>query len=104
FGAEGDDLIDGRTVFAFEAVEVGQTIFNFGQMFGRGVDAAGVVAQGGADIFHADAGGFEGGKGFVKFGLVARQFFDVFLGGAQRRGGGSVAFVEQVEGVHGGAV
>src|SRR5205807_738045 len=31
-------------------------------------------------------------------------FFDVFLGGAQRRGGGSVAFVEQVEGVHGGAV
>ncbi len=71
---------------------------------GEASNAAGIVAQTGADIFHADAGGFERGHRLLKLRLVAGQFFDMLLRRAQRRGGRGVAFVQQIEGVHGRAV
>jgi len=68
------------------------------------VDASGIVADGCAYVFDADAGGFEGGHGLLKFGFVAGQFFDVLLGGAQTGGCGGVAFIEEIEGVDGGGI
>jgi hypothetical protein len=54
---KSDDLGGGRAVFALEAVEEGQTVFDFGQALGRGVDAFGVVAQAGGDVAECGAGG-----------------------------------------------
>jgi len=43
-------------------------------------------------------------EGFLKFGFVAGEFRNLFLRGAQRRGGGCIAFVEEIEGLQGGDV
>ena len=48
--AKSDDLSDGLAVFALEAVEEGEAVFNLGQALGAGIDALGVVAQAGGDI------------------------------------------------------
>ena len=43
-------------------------------------------------------------SGFLKFGFEAGEFGDLFLRGAQRRGGRSIPFIEQIEGLHGSVV
>ncbi len=68
------------------------------------MDSARVVADGGSDIFHADSGGFERGQRFLKLGLVAGEFFNLLLRGPHRCGGGTITFVQQIEGLHGRVV
>ena len=81
-----------------------EAVFHFGQVLGRCLNAAGVIAERRAHIFDADAGGLDRRQRLLEFGFVARQFFDVLLRRAQRRRGRSAAFVKQVEGIHGRAV
>ena len=45
FFAKRDHLGDILAVLAFQAIERGQAVFNFGQPLGRGIDSLGVVAQ-----------------------------------------------------------
>ena len=54
--AKGNDLGDGVPVFALEAVEEGEAVFDLGEALRRGVDAFGVVAQGGGHIADGGAG------------------------------------------------
>ncbi len=102
--AKGDDLGDGLAVLALEAVEEGEAVFDLGQALGRGVDALGVVAQAGADVADGGAGGGKLLGGLGEAGVVAGQLLDVAQGGAQGDFGGCAAFVELVEGAHGGGV
>jgi hypothetical protein len=48
--AKGDDLGNGLAVLALEAVEEGETVFDFGEALGRGIDSLGLVAEAGADV------------------------------------------------------
>ena len=73
-------------------------------MFGRGVDSAGIIADGSADVFDADASGFQSSERFLEPWFVAGEFLDLLLRGTEGRGGGSIPFVEQVEGLHGGVI
>ena len=102
--AKGDDFGDGLAVFALEAVEEGEAVFDFGEALGGGVDAFGVVAEAGGDVADGGAGGGELLDGLSEAGVVAGQFFDVAQGGAEGDFGRGSAFVELVEGSHGGGV
>ena len=102
--AKCDDLGDGLAVFALEAVEEGQAVFDLGEALGRGVDALGVVAEGGGDVGDGGAGGGELLGGFSEARVVAGQLLDVADGGAESGLGAGSAFVELVEGAHGGGV
>src|SRR6202522_3156806 len=73
-------------------------------MLGRGLNASGIIAQGCAYVFDADTRAFDGGESFPEFWLEVGKFLDLFLRRAQRRSSGSIAFVEKIEGVHGGVV
>ena len=102
--AKSDDLGNGLAIFALEAIEEGEAVFDFGQALGRGVDAFGVVAQRGGDIGDGGAGRGELLGRFGKAGVVAGQLFDVADGGAESGFGRGAAFVELIEGAHGGGV
>ena len=104
FFAQFDDVSKRGPVFAFQAVEQCQPVFDFRKMLGRSFNASGIVAQAGADVFHADACGVESRQRLLKLGFVAGKLFDLLLRGAQRGRSRAVAFVEQIEGVHGGVV
>jgi hypothetical protein len=84
FGAELDHILKRWAVLALQAIEQGEAVFHFGEVLGRGLNAAGIVAQGCAHVFYADARGFDGRESFLKFGLEAGKFFDLFLRRAQR--------------------
>ena len=58
-------------VLALQAIEGREAVFDFGQVLGRGLDAAGVIAQGGADVLHADAGGLDRRQRLLEFRFVA---------------------------------
>ncbi len=55
--SECDDFGDGLAVFALEAVDEGEAVFDFGEALGGCVDAFGVVAEGGGDVADGGAGG-----------------------------------------------
>ena len=84
FFAKGDDLGDGLAVFALQAIEQGEAVFNFGQPLGRGIDALGVVAERGADIADGGAGGLDLLGGFSELRVVAGQFFDIATAAAEQ--------------------
>ncbi len=102
--AEGDHVVERGAVLALQAVDGSEPVFDFGQMFGRGLNAARIVAHGGADVFHADQGRFERGQRFLKLRLVAGQFLDLLARRTQRRSRRGIAFVEQIERIHGRVV
>ena len=102
--AKGDDLGNGFAVFALEAVEEGEAVFDFGEALGGGVDSFGVVAKRGGDIGDGGAGRGELLDRFGKSGVVAGQLLDVADGRAKSGLGAGAAFVELVEGAHGGGV
>ena len=103
-GAEGYDFVDGLAVFALEAVDEGEAVFDFGEALGGGVDAFGVVAEGGGDVADGGAGGGELLDGFSEARVEAGELFDVAQGGAEGDFGRGSAFVELVEGSVGGGV
>ena len=57
--AESDDIGNRLAVFAFQAIEQGEAIFDLSEAFGRSVDSLGVVAQRGAYIANRGACRFD---------------------------------------------
>ncbi len=55
--AEGQDLGDRLAVFALEAIEDGEAVFNLGEAVRAGVDALGVIAKAGGDVVNDGARG-----------------------------------------------
>ena len=74
---KGDDLGDGLAVFSLEPIEQGESIFDFGEALGRGVDALCVIAEAGGYIGDGGAGGGELLRGFGEAAVVAGELVHV---------------------------
>ncbi len=99
-GPKGDHVIKGGVVLALQAIDGGQPVLDLRKMFRRSVNPARVIAHRGAYILDADQRRFQRRKGFLKFGLVARQLLNLLPCRPQRGARRDIAFIQKIERIH----
>ena len=76
-GAEVDDVGERGTILALQPIDGRQTVLDFGEVFGRGMNSSGVIPHGRAHVFDADQRRLQRGQSILKFRLVTGEFLDL---------------------------